>query len=196
MQCFWKDPMKQVPLHASGEAGSWDRVEKILTLFQSRLDPAPGCGEQNQPPAQWNEQRVSSWRPRVSRCRQSGPGSGSTLATVTSSSSCPPGYPMAVLPPTPVASRWGRGLQSTDTSFSKAPPPTCTCHWLLESWDMWVFSWDLGSLDKSRALGRRERGDVETGLAPCVLWNSALGNSVTSQEQTSPTLVPPPHSPA
>lgn len=60
---------------------------------------------------------------------------------------------------------------------------------------MWDFSWDLGSLDRSRALVRKERGDTETGLAPCVLWNGVLGNSVTSQEQTSPTLVPPRHSP-
>lgn len=51
-----------------------------------------------------------------------------------------------------------------------------------EGWDRWVFSWDRGVLNKIGALVRKK--NIETRLAPHVLSNVVLGNSVTSPEQT------------
>lgn len=70
----------------------------------------------------------------------------------------------------------GRRSVKQIPTFQKPHPQRAPASGCRESWGVWVFSRDLGSLVR-----RKTRG-METGLVPCVLLNVALGNSVTSQE--------------
>lgn len=171
---FLKDPMKPVTWPASGEAGSWNRAErKILPVSRSQLETAHGCRERAWL-AQWNRScSHSAWgiqgqavragqqlHPRYSdriQLPSSGPHDGSCPTNIC------------------VLQAGKRSVKQTP-AFQKPHPQCVHTIGCRESWGVWVFSRDLGSLV------RKKTRDMETGLVLCVLLNVALGNSVTSQE--------------
>lgn len=151
-------------------------------MFSRWLRTEHGCRVQNQTLASWNREHTSSWSLKASRGTQSSLGSSPTLASDL----------------TQLLSSWPQdgsatanicGLQMRKRSakhrhqlFQKPHPGYAHVIGCREGWDMRVFSWDLGTLDRIGALVRKK--NTEAALGPCVLLNVVLGSSVTSVEQT------------